>query len=204
MISLPFSVIGNPVATSESRSCTIPADVTWTATAGSVEPGKECFMKIGELARKTGMQIETIRYYEKEGLLPKIGRTGSNYRVYTDVHVDRLLFIRHCRSLDMTLDEIRVLLHFKDMPTESCDRVNALLDEHIGHVAERIRDLKKLEKQLRMLRERCREVKDTASCGILNALSCPVSGTFDENGSTCSHVHRTHGGDLHTQRKKTD
>ena len=104
----------------------------------------------------------------------------------------------------MTLDEIRVLLHFKDMPKESCDRVNALLDEHIGHVAERIRDLKKLEKQLRMLRESCREAKDTASCGILNALSCPVSGTFDENGSTCSHVHRTHGGDLHTQRKKTD
>ena len=188
MISLPFPVIGNPVATSESRNCTIPAEVTWTATAGNVEPGK----------------VETIRYYEKEGLLPKIGRTGSNYRVYTDVHVDRLLFIRHCRSLDMTLDEIRVLLHFKDMPKESCDRVNALLDEHIGHVAERIRDLKKLEKQLRMLRESCREAKDTASCGILNALSCPVSGTFDENGSTCSHVHRTHGGDLHTQRKKTD
>ena len=117
------------------------------ATAGNVEPGKERFMKIGELARKTGMQVETIRYYEKEGLLPKIGRTGSNYRVYTDVHVDRLLFIRHCRSLDMTLDEIRVLLHFKDMPKESCDRVNALLDEHIGHVAERIRDLKKLEEE---------------------------------------------------------
>ncbi len=159
-------------------------------------------MKIGELAQKTGMQVETIRYYEKQGLLPEIGRTGSNYRVYTDVHVDRLLFIRHCRSLDMTLDEIRILLHFKDMPEESCDRVNALLDEHIGHVAERIRDLKKLEKQLKMLRESCHEAKDTASCGILNALSCTVSGAFDEKGAVCSHVHRTHGGDLHAQRKK--
>ena len=78
-------------------------------------------MKIGELAQKTGMQVETVRYYEKEGLLPRIGRTDSNYRVYSDAHVERLLFIRHCRSLDMTLDEIRILLHFKDIPDESCD-----------------------------------------------------------------------------------
>jgi len=62
-------------------------------------------MKIGELARHTETQAETIRYYEQEGLLPKPGRTDSNYRVYGQAHVDRLLFIRHCRSLDMTLDE---------------------------------------------------------------------------------------------------
>ena len=161
-------------------------------------------MKIGELAQGTGMPVETIRYYEKEGLLPKIGRTGSNYRVYTEAHVERLLFIRHCRSLDMTLDEIRLLLHFKDRPEESCDRVNALLDEHIGHVAERIRDLEKLEKQLRALRDRCREAKDVASCGILNALSCPTPCTNRENGPAGTHVHRTHGGDLHVLRKKTD
>lgn len=172
--------------------------------ANCLKTEKECFMKIGELARRTGIQVETIRYYEKEGLLPEIGRTDSNYRIYTDMHVDRLLFIRHCRSLDMTLDEIRILLHFKDMPEESCNRVNALLDEHIDHVVERIRDLRKLEKQLRMLRNRCHEAKNTARCGILNALSCPISDTFDENGSACSHIHRTHGGDLRIQRKKTD
>lgn len=170
-----------------------------------VTPGERSHdMKIGELAQKTGMPVETIRYYEKAGLLPKIGRTGSNYRVYTEVHVERLLFIRHCRSLDMTLDEIRVLLHFKDRPEESCDRVNALLDEHIGHVAERIRDLKKLEKQLRTLRGSCREASDVASCGILNALSCPVSGAAHEKGADCTHVPRTHGGDLPVLRPKTD
>ena len=161
-------------------------------------------MKIGELAQKTGMQVETVRYYEKEGLLPRIGRTDSNYRVYTDAHIERLLFIRHCRSLDMTLDEIRILLHFKDIPDESCDRVNALLDEHIGHVAERIRDLKKLEKQLKTLREQCRDARDIANCGILNALSCSkaCSAMMMKNEMPLTHVHDTHGGDLHIASKR--
>lgn len=161
-------------------------------------------MKIGELAQKTGMQTETIRFYEKEGLLAAIGRTSSNYRVYSDTHLERLLFIRHCRSLDMTLDEIRLLLHFRDMPDESCDRVNALLDEHIGHVEERIKELKKLKKQLLLLRESCHEVKDTASCGILNALSRPVANFPDESHETCTHIHRTHGSDPLIMRNKGD
>ncbi len=167
---------------------------------------KECTLKIGKLAQETGMSVETIRYYEKEKLLPEIDRTESNYRIYTDRHVDRLLFIRHCRSLDMTLDEIRTLLHFKDRPEESCDKVNALLEEHIRHVTERIKNLKKLEKQLTMLRKHCQEVKDSANCGILNALSCsPVSDVFNENNTVCSHVPRTHSHDfIHVQRKTTD
>ena len=107
-------------------------------------------MKIGELAEKAGLPVETVRYYEKEGLLPGVARTQGNYRIYTDDHAERLLFIRHCRSLDMTLEEIRILLHFKDKPDESCDRVNALLDAHIGHVCERIRDLEKLVWQHRL------------------------------------------------------
>lgn len=161
-------------------------------------------MKIGELAQKAGMQTETIRFYEKEGLLAEIGRTESNYRVYSDTHLERLLFIRHCRSLDMTLDEIRLLLHFRDMPDESCTQVNALLDEHIGHVEERIRDLKKLKKQLLMLRETCHEVKDTASCGILHALSHPPAHFPDESHTSSTHVHRTHGSDPYIMRNKKD
>ena len=89
-------------------------------------------MKIGELAKATHTQVETIRYYEREGLLPETARTEGNYRVYDSAHVDRLSFIRHCRGLDMTLDEIRVLLRFKDSPHENCAQVNDLLDEHIG------------------------------------------------------------------------
>jgi len=85
-------------------------------------------MTIGELARATGCAIETIRYYEHEGLLPKPGRTSGNFRRYGQEHAELLLFIRHCRSLDMALNEIRILLTFRSAPDENCREVNALLD----------------------------------------------------------------------------
>lgn len=113
-------------------------------------------MKIGELAQATGTQVETIRYYEREGLLPDSRRTNGNYRIYQKQHMERLLFIRRCRTLDMTLNEIRALLRFNDAEEDNCHEVNALLDAHIGHVADRIRELRKLEKQLRDLRKYCR------------------------------------------------
>ncbi|WP_428417915.1 Cd(II)/Pb(II)-responsive transcriptional regulator [Methylibium sp.] len=128
-------------------------------------------MRIGELATATQTQVETIRYYEREGLLPQAARTGGNYRIYEAVHAERLGFIRHCRSLDMTLDEIRVLLRFKDAPQTECGEVDALLDEHIGHVVTRIRELRLLEVQLRTLRARCPGVRDAGHCGILNGLA---------------------------------
>lgn len=128
-------------------------------------------MKIGELAQATGTPVETVRFYEREGLLPLPGRTQGNYRVYKQAHVDRLAFVRHCRSLDMTLDEIRVLLRFKDAPREGCGEVNAMLDEHMGHVAQRIRELKALEKDLKALRRLCEEHQLAKDCGILNELT---------------------------------
>jgi len=88
-------------------------------------------MKIGELASATGVQIPTIRFYEQEGLLPPAARTGGNYRCYDESHVQRLAFVRHCRSLDMNLDDVRVLLKFKDHQRGPCDEVNELLDKHI-------------------------------------------------------------------------
>ena len=109
-------------------------------------------MKIGELARVTGTPVETIRYYEREGLLAAPARTDGNFRIYEDTHAERLSFIRHCRSLDMSLDEIRILLRFKDAPGANCGDVNTLLDAHIVHVAARIRELRVLERQLKSLR----------------------------------------------------
>lgn len=128
-------------------------------------------MKIGELALATQTQVETIRYYEREGLLPQAPRSEGNYRIYGTEHVERLAFVRHCRSLDMTLDEIRKLLSFKDAPQAECGEVNALIDEHIGHVAMRIGELKRLERQLKALREQCGRAVDVANCGILNELT---------------------------------
>lgn len=128
-------------------------------------------MKIGDLARAAQTQVETVRYYERAGLLPAAPRSDANYRVYGAPHVERLAFIRHCRALDMTLEEIRTLLRFKDDPQADCAEVNALLDAHIGHVATRIRGLRQLEKQLKALREQCAGGGDTAHCGILTDLA---------------------------------
>jgi Cd(II)/Pb(II)-responsive transcriptional regulator len=127
-------------------------------------------MRIGELAQASGTPIETIRFYEREGLLPPAARTDGNYRIYTPRHAERLAFIRQCRSLDMTLDEVRVLLQFKDQPQADCGQVNNLLDEHIGHVAERIRVLRALEKELRALRAACPVPHAAADCGILQGI----------------------------------
>lgn len=71
-------------------------------------------IRIGALAKRSGCEVVTIRYYEKEGLMPKPARSGGNFRLYGDVHIERLQFIRHCRSLDMTLSEIRALLGLRD------------------------------------------------------------------------------------------
>ena len=128
-------------------------------------------MKIGKLAKATGTQTETIRYYERENLLPIAMRTESNYRVYDSSHVERLAFIRHCRCLDMTLDEIRVLLHFKDAPDEKCGAVDALLQEHIRHVVSRIRELQALESELRSLQQQCSPGHLAGECGILGGLA---------------------------------
>ncbi|MBH2009202.1 MAG: Cd(II)/Pb(II)-responsive transcriptional regulator [Xanthomonadaceae bacterium] len=127
-------------------------------------------MKIGELAAASHAGAETIRYYEREGLLPAPARTESNYRTYGEEHLRRLQFIRYCRSLDMSLDEVRVLLSFKDSPHESCGDVNGVLDEHINHVSRRIKELRALEKELKDLRAECGDVREAQNCGILEGL----------------------------------
>lgn len=127
-------------------------------------------MKIGALAEATGTPVETIRYYEREGLLPTPVRADNNYRHYQPQHVERLAFIRQCRSLDMTLDEIRALIQLRDTAAADCGEINALLDAHIGHVAQRIRELRALEKDLKALRARCTAPHAVAECGILDGL----------------------------------
>ncbi|HPB21055.1 MAG TPA: Cd(II)/Pb(II)-responsive transcriptional regulator [Novosphingobium sp.] len=150
-------------------------------------------MKIGDLAKATGTQAETIRYYEREGLLPEPARTESNYRRYGDEHLRRLAFIRQCRSLDMTLDEIRALLRLKEDPSAHCVEVNELIDEHMEHVGERIRELKKLQTELRELRSQCDAAG--ATCGILAKLDKQAKAPAKARASQAAHVgglHRRH------------
>ncbi|WP_304528648.1 Cd(II)/Pb(II)-responsive transcriptional regulator [Nitrosovibrio sp. Nv6] len=128
-------------------------------------------IRIGELAARTDCNIETIRFYEREGLLPAPARSDSNYRLYSDANVERLTFIRHCRSLDMALDDIRMLLKFRDAPDQNCGDIDALLDERIEHVTTRIAELRALEKQLKSLRCLCKQESSAKECGILNELA---------------------------------
>ena len=147
-------------------------------------------MRIGELAQASGTPIETIRFYEREGLLPAAPRTEGNYRIYAPQHAERLAFIRQCRNLDMALDEVRALIELREDPTSDCGGINALLDEHIGHVAHRIRELRALEKELKALRARCASPHAVAECGILGELD-RAAATPAVNGRR-RHVHRTH------------
>ena len=148
-------------------------------------------MKIGDLAQATFCPVETVRYYERAGLLPAPARSGGNYRLYGPAHVERLRFIRHCRSLDMSHDEIRTLLKFRDAPEKQCAEVNALLDEHIGHVARRIDELALLARELKALRSQCRAVRTARDCGIMQSLDCDT-GRLAKADESHRRVNRTH------------
>lgn len=147
-------------------------------------------MKIGELSAATGTPIETIRYYERDGLLPAPSRSEGNFRIYDETHLTRLTFVRHCRALDMNLDEVRVLLKFRDGGASDCGEVHALLDEHIDHVRVRIRELRNLDKDLRVLREQCQEAPAPLQCGILNGLSDVGRAVPSHSASHLGHSHK--------------
>lgn len=151
-------------------------------------------MRIGELARRADCAVETIRYYEREGLLPAPARTEGNYRTYGERHLERLAFIRRCRSLDMTQDEIRALLSVRDAPESDCTEANALLDEHIDHVGERIAQLKALREELRALRSLCGRSRAAKDCAILKELSVPEGKHSPRGRNSARHVHGTHAG----------
>ncbi|NLJ63158.1 MAG: Cd(II)/Pb(II)-responsive transcriptional regulator [Alcaligenaceae bacterium] len=128
-------------------------------------------MKIGELAQLANCGTETIRYYEKIGLLPPPRRDHSNYRQYHTQHLERLRFIRNCRSLDMTHDEIRDLLAFMDAPQAACHPVTEIITEHLRHVDVRIQELQQLRQQLQQLQHACAHEGTTDDCGILEQIS---------------------------------
>lgn len=133
-------------------------------------------MKIGELARRSGCQVVTIRYYEKEGLLRSPERTEANYRLYNEEDLERLRFIRHCRLYGINLKEIRNLLTFQDNPECRCDRVHRIIETHIKRIDEQIASLRHLKGHLTDLLTKCSK-KTHPECGILVSLNeeehCP-------------------------------
>ena len=134
-------------------------------------------MQIKELARATGVDVETIRYYEKQGLLPEPARRDNGYRDYEAKHLERLSFIRHCRALDMPLADVRRLLGFVDDPDEHCDDVNHLVDDQLARVRARLQSMQALERQLLQLRSRCSgDHHGSEPCGILSELVSAAHG----------------------------
>jgi len=127
-------------------------------------------MKIGELARKAGVDVPTVRYYEKAGLIGPPGRTPSGYRAYGPEALERLNFIRHCRSLDMALADVKRLLALSRDKSVSCDEVNAMVHTHLGRVRAKRAALEALEKQLTSLDAQCASGHRVADCGILEEL----------------------------------
>lgn len=131
-------------------------------------------MKIGELATMAGCDAQTIRYYEREGLLEAPEREASGYRRYADRHLTRLQFIRHCRTLDIPLAEVRRLLDYAQAPRQSCHEVDALLDDHIERVRRQVTALTFLERQLVALRRQCKGASSKRPCAIIDSfMSAP-------------------------------
>lgn len=124
----------------------------------------------GELARATGSNIETIRYYEKTGLLPDPPRTGSGYRVYSAAHALRLRFILRARELGFSMDDIRGLLGLEDGAAPTCAEVMERTERHLTDVRAKIADLKQIELVLAKTAAGC-SGEQVPECPILEALS---------------------------------
>ena len=129
---------------------------------------------IGELAHTTGTKVETIRYYERIGLLPAPARTGGNYRAYAKYHLGRLSFIRRGRDLGFSLDKVRELLRLSDDRDRSCAEVDRIAGLHLIEVERKLADLAALRMELRQLVDQCRH-GTVAECRIIEALAPDVT-----------------------------
>ena len=126
-------------------------------------------MKIGEIAKLTGLKVETVRYYEGEGLIGAPRRNGGNYRLYDRSHLERLTFIKRSRDLGFTLDQVRDLLRLADDPRGSCDAVDEMAVLHIAEIDRKLADLQALRGEI-VKWGRC-DATTIAECRLIDALS---------------------------------
>src|SRR6516225_5817549 len=129
-------------------------------------------LTIGQLAREAATKVETIRFYEKTGLLPAPARTSGNYRAYGTEHLNRLSFIRRARGLGFSIEQIRALLGLADNKEQPCEAVDAIAQEHLEAVNRKISDLKALRRELDRMIGRCQH-GTVAECRIIETLSPP-------------------------------
>lgn len=127
-------------------------------------------LTIGRLARSSGVGVETIRFYEREGLLPEPERLPSGYRLYAGAAVSRVRFIRQAKELGFTLKEIQDLLGLRVQPDSTCADVRRKALAKIADIEERIRALERVRGALERLARRCRGRGPTSACPILEEL----------------------------------
>ena len=125
---------------------------------------------ISDLAKKTQLSNDTIRFYEKKQLIQASFRADNNYKYYDDEALKRLIFIKRCRSLDMTLHEITQLLEQIQYPEQGCQVIDQLIEEHIQHVETRIQELTSFKTQLQELRQSCSSNTTIDHCQIVKKL----------------------------------
>lgn len=133
-------------------------------------------MRIKALGEATGVEIETIRFYEKSGLVPKPTRSENGYRQYDASHLERLSFVRHCRALDMPLADVQKLLTLLDANGTDCSDVDQLVETQLIRVRARLKSMRALEKQLVRLRAQCNGKHRADECGILHELVAAAHG----------------------------
>lgn len=134
-------------------------------------------MRIGALSRATGVDIETIRFYEKSGLLSGPARSANGYRDYAQAHLERLAFIRHCRALDISLADIgQLLASLNTRDAAQLASVDGLVDAQLGKVRARLTSMLALEQQLMALKARCSGDHAAHGCGILEELVAAAQG----------------------------
>jgi Cu(I)-responsive transcriptional regulator len=127
-------------------------------------------MKIGEIAAATATKVETVRFYEKAGLLPPPARTQGNYRSYGTSHLQRLSFIRRARQLGISLDDVRELLALADDKTQSCEAVDAIANSHLTVIEQKLADLNQMATELRRMIGQCEKGR-ISECLIIETLA---------------------------------
>jgi len=126
-------------------------------------------MKIGDIAKRSGLKIETVRFYESEGLIDPPLRSGGNYRLYDQSHLNRLSFVKRSRDLGFTLDQVRDLLRLADNPRGSCAEVDAMAVQQIAAIDRKLADLQTLREEV--ARWGHRDATTIADCRLIDALS---------------------------------
>lgn len=131
-------------------------------------------LTIGQLAKETGVSVDTIRYYEKIGLLEKAKRSAGNYRYYSAQMLSELLFLKHCRELGITLHDIQKLKELSAKPDQTCMEVDHLIDQYLNEVSQKIKNLEHLKQDLYHLKQQCSQHRTIQQCGILKELHQPL------------------------------